>query len=136
MLPKRRLLLLASTLLLHAGEAHDEIITCTPTLIYQCTMEGCQKIPLVTIEGSQHFDIDPAGKRLVGKIGESQVDIDNIVSSHGDNEAFVFFGLKKNTATHWVVRIGKRSGDMVIDAINGIGNSYTIFGSCSWKRGV
>jgi hypothetical protein len=101
-------------------------------LIYKCTVEKCEKIPVVNVDGSQHFEVDAAGKRLIGKIGETEVDINNIASSLGDSEAFVYFGLKKDTANHWVMRIAKKSGKMVIASVDGIGESYTIFGVCSW----
>jgi hypothetical protein len=126
--------LLAMGALASAGEANIGIISCEPQLIYKCTVEKCEKIPVVNVDGSQHFEVDAARKRLIGKIGENEVDINNIASSLGDSDAFVYFGLKKDTADHWVMRIAKKSGKMAFASINGTGDSYTIFGTCSWEE--
>jgi len=124
--------LLAMGALASAGETDIGIISCEPQLIYKSTVEKCEKIPVINVDGSQHFEVDAARKTLIGKIGETEVDINNIASSLGDSKAFVYFGLKKNTSNHWVMRIAKKSGKMVIASIDGTGDSYTIFGTCSW----
>ena len=113
-----------------AGETNTGIISCKPQLIYRCTMQKCEKIPVVDLDGSQHFEVDAKKKTLTGKIGETAVDIENIAYSTADEKAFVYYGLKRDTSSHWVLHIFKKNGEMTIASVNGAGESYTVFGKC------
>jgi len=122
------------SLSLGAGELQTNKIMCEPSLIYQCTEQKCEKIEIVNIEGVQYFEIDTQKKTLTGKIGRSDLDIEHIISRHGNVNSFVFFGTHTDSQFDWVLRINKKSGKMILVSTNAELNGFTIFGSCKWER--
>ena len=126
--------ILALGALASAGETKIGIIDCEPQLIYKCTIEKCEKIPVVNVDGSQHFEINTKKQTLVGKIGETKVDIEHIAYSAADEKALVYYGLKQDTTSYWILHIFKKDGKMTIASVNGVGESYTVFGTCSWEE--
>jgi len=117
------------------GEKASVTIECEPTLIYACTpeKERCEQIKVVNIDGIQYFEIDPEKNTLVGKIGEAQVDIENIVSRHGNKNTFIFFGTHADSKFDWVLRIDKESKKMILLATNEMLEGFTVYGTCKWE---
>jgi len=122
------------SLSLEAGEVQTNKIVCEPSLIYQCTAQKCEKFEIVNVEGVQYFEIDIEKKTLIGKIGTSDLDIENIVSRHGNANSFVFFGTHADSKFDWILRINKKSGKMILVSTNAGLDGFTTFGSCKWER--
>jgi hypothetical protein len=112
-------------------------IECKPALIYACTLEKerCEHIEIVNIDGVQHFEIDLEKSTMVGKIGEAQLDIENIVSRHGNEKTFIFFGTHADSKFDWILRIDKKSKKMILLATNENLDSFTVYGTCKWEAG-
>ena len=109
------------------------IIECEPSLVYACTLKECQDIEVVNIDGVQHFEIDLEKKTLIGKIGEAQVDIENLISRHGNENIFVFFGSHADSKFDWTLRIDKKSKKMILLATNENLDGFTVYGTCKWE---
>jgi hypothetical protein len=109
------------------------IITCEPSLVHACTLKECEDIEVVNIDGVQHFEIDLEKSTLIGKIGESQLDIENIVSRHVNEKTFIFFGTHADSKFDWVLRIDKKSQKMILLATNENLDGFTVYGTCKWE---
>ncbi|KYJ86773.1 hypothetical protein [Sulfurovum riftiae] len=123
--------------LLFAEEIPQETIVCEPTLIYACSPEKdrCEQVEVVNIDGVQYFEIDTKKNTLIGKIGEAQVDIENIISRHGNENTFIFFGTHADSKFDWVLRIDKKSKKMILLATNENLDGFTVYGTCRWEEG-
>jgi len=118
------------------GQGNDKkvnLIECEPSLVYACTLEDCEKIEVVNIDGIQHFEIDLEKNTLIGKIGEAQVDIENIISRHGNENTFIFFGTHADSKFDWALRIDKKSKNMILLATNEKLDGFTVYGTCKWE---
>jgi hypothetical protein len=109
------------------------IIACEPSLVHACTLTECEDIEVVNIDGVQHFEIDLEKSTLIGKIGESQLDIENIVSRHVNEKTFIFFGTHADSKFDWVLRIDKKSQKMILLATNENLDGFTVYGTCKWE---
>jgi len=129
--------IVALTALSQAGPEKVKTILCEPSLVYKCTVQGCETIKVVNIdkEARQYFKIDTEKKTLVGKIGNSTVDIAKIFSRQGDENTFVFFGMHTESKHDWILRIDKKTGRMVLLATNVNLDGFTVYGTCKWEAG-
>jgi len=118
---------------LQAEELQTDIIACEPTHIYKCNLEKCERFEVVNVEGVQYFEIDIAKKTLTGKIGTAEIDIENIVSRHGNENTFVFFGTHADSEFDWVLRIDKKTKKMILQSTNEALDGFTTYGSCKWQ---
>ena len=109
------------------------IIACEPSLVHACTLTECEDIEVVNIDGVQHFEIDLEKSTMVGKIGEAQLDIENIVSRHVNEKTFIFFGTHADSKFDWVLRIDKKSQKMILLATNENLDGFTVYGTCKWE---
>ncbi len=125
------------TVFVSANETKVKTISCKPSLLYKCTPEGCDEIEVVNLDPKdiQHFEVDTEKKTLIGKIGTSTVDLENILSRHGNENTFIFFGTHADSAYDWVLRIDKKSKKMVLLATNVNLDGFTIYGTCRWEAG-
>ena len=123
------------TLSTYAGEEKVSIISCEPTDIYKCTMEKCEKFQIVNVDDVQYFEINVAQKTLTGKIGNTVVDMENIISRHGNENTFVFFGTHADSKFDWALRIDRKSSKMVLLATNADLDGFTVYGTCKWEAG-
>ena len=133
MLRNMLMLFFVWTLSVHAGEEKVNIISCEPTQIYKCTIEKCEKFNVVNFDEVQYFEIDMIEKTLTGKIGSAELDIEHIVSRHGNADTFVFFGTHADSKFDWVLRINKKSGKMILVSTNADLDGFTTYGSCKWE---
>jgi len=111
------------------------LIECEPSIVYACTIGECEKIEVVNIDGVQYFEIDLEKNTLTGKIGKAQVDIENIISRHGNENTFVFFGSHADSKFDWTLRIDKKSRKMILLATNENLDGFTVYGTCKWEAG-
>ena len=120
-----------------AAETKVKTISCEPTLLYKCTLKGCDEIEVVNLdpEDLQHFEVDTEKKTLTGKIGTSTVDIENILSRHGNENTFIFFGTHADSKYDWILRIDKKSKKMILLSTNVNLDGFTIYGTCKWEEG-
>ena len=125
--------LFAGTALL-ASEGSVGIISCEPTQIYKCSLQKCEKFEVVNVDGTQYFEIDSEKKTLSGKIGSTVLDIENIISRHGNANTFIFFGTHADSEFDWVLRINKKSGKMIVVSTNAELDGFTTYGSCKWEN--
>ena len=118
-----------------ASENKVKTIVCQPSLLYKCTIQGCDKIAVVNIdaEDRQQFEIDPEKKTLIGKVGNATVDIANITSRHGNENTFIFFGTHADSEFDWILRIDKQSRKMILLAANGNLDGFAVYGRCRWE---
>jgi len=123
------------TLSVHAGEEKVNTISCEPTQIYQCMMEKCEKFEVVNVDEVQYFEINMEKKTLTGKIGNAVVDLENIISRHGNENTFVFFGTHADSKFDWLLRIDKKTAKMVLLATNANLDGFTVYGTCRWEAG-
>ena len=125
------------TIFASAAETQVKTISCAPYLLYKCTPEGCDGIEVVNVdpENVHHFEVDIEKKTLAGKIGSSTLDIKNIVSRHGNEKTFIFFGTHADSKFDWILRIDKKSKNMILLATNMDLDSFTVYGTCSWETG-
>jgi len=137
MLRKLLIPLIALTLFASGAEKKVNTISCEPSLVYKCTLQGCEKIKVVNIDEAdiQHFEIDLEKRSIVGKIGNATVDAENIVSRHGNENTFIFFGTHADSAHDWILRIDKKSKQMILLATNEEEEGFTVYGTCSWEEG-
>ena len=133
MLRKILIVLIGLGVYASANETANRVIKCEPELAYKCTKEKCTKIKVVNIDGVQSFEIDPDKKTMVGRIGNTQIDIEHIVSRHASEETFVFFGTHADSLYDWVIRIDKKSNEMVLLSTDVEHNAFSIFGTCTWE---
>lgn len=127
------IMVFALSIFVQAEEAkRATIIECEPSLVYACTLESCEKVEVVNIDGVQHFEIDLEKKTLVGKIGEAQVDVEHVVSRHGNENTFIFFGTHSDSKFDWVLRIDKKTKKMILLATNKNLDGFTVYGTCGW----
>jgi hypothetical protein len=134
----RNILLMVFTLsqFMHGGDSNKvRTIECEPTVLYASTAKKSEKVEIVNIDGVQHFGIDLEKKRLVGKIGEAEVDIENIISRHGNENTFIFFGTHADSKFDWVLRIDKKTKKMILLAANADLVGFTVHGTCTWEAG-
>ena len=129
------LLMLLTLSLFTYGEEKVATIECEPTFLYASTENRVEKIEVVNIDGVQHFSIDLKKKKLVGKIGEAEVDIENIVSRHGNENSFIFFGTHADSKFDWILRIDKKTKRMILLATNEELVGFTVHGTCRWEAG-
>jgi len=120
------------SLFLQAEELQTGMIACEPTHIYKCNPEKCERIEVVNVEGVQYFEIDIVKKTLTGKIGTAEIDIENIVSRHGNENTFIFFGTHADSEFDWVLRINKKNGKMILQSTNEALDGFTTYGVCKW----
>ena len=125
------------TIFASAAENKVKTISCEPSLVYKCTLQGCDKIEVLNIdeEDIQYFEIDLEKRSLVGKIGNAIVDVDNIISRHGNENTFIFFGTHANSEYDWILRIDKKTKKMVLLATNAKEDGFTVYGICKWEAG-
>ena len=135
MVGKILLFVLTLTVLAQSQDAKTKKIACEPTLVYGCTEDKCVKIEVVNVDGVQYFEIDPEKKTLEGIIGEARVDIEHIVSRHGNEKTFIFFGTHADSKFDWVLRIDKKTKKMVLLATNEELDGFTVYGTCKWEEG-
>ena len=129
------LMLFVFGMVAHAEEKKSvQVIECEPSLVYACTTKECEKVEVVNIDGVQHFEIDIAQKKLVGKIGEAEVDIEHIISRHGNENTFVFFGTHADSKFDWVLRIDKKTKKMILLATNEELTGFTVYGTRKWEE--
>ncbi len=121
----------------YALESKVRTISCEPTILYKCTILGCKSIDVVNIdeEDRQYFNIDLEKKTLAGKIGNAVVDVENIVSRHGNANTFIFFGTHADSKYDWILRIDRKSQKMDLLATNEALESFAIYGTCRWEEG-
>jgi hypothetical protein len=129
------LFIFALSTLVQANENKVKTIVCEPSLLYKCTMQQCEKIEVVNIDGIQSFEIDLEKKMLLGKIGEAEVDIENVISRHGNENTFIFFGTHADSKFDWILRIDKKTRKMVLLATNEDLVGFTVYGTCKWEAG-
>jgi len=87
------LVLLASiSTFMYGSDIKPTIISCEPTLIYSCVPEKCEKINVVNFDDVQYFEIDTQNHTFIGKVGDAQVDIENIFTEKREGEAYIFYG--------------------------------------------
>ncbi|BAF73309.1 hypothetical protein [Sulfurovum sp. NBC37-1] len=129
--------LITLTIFTSAAEKKVSTISCEPSMVYKCTLQGCEKIKVVNIDEAdiQYFEIDLAKKSLAGKIGNATVDVENIISRHGNEKNFIFFGTHADSEYDWVLRINKKSKKMVLLATNTEEDGFTVYGTCKWEEG-
>ena len=120
--------------LLFADNMEHKVIVCEPDIIHACTHNECHKIEIVNIDEIQHFEIDIKNNTLTGKIGKTQLDIENIISKKREGESYVFFGTHKDSAYDWILRINK-DGNMTMVSVQGEDKSFSIYGKCKWQEG-
>ena len=130
--------MIALTAFVSAAEKRGETITCEPSLVYKCILQGCDEIEVVNIdkEDIQHFEIDLRKKTIVGKIGNADVDVENIISRHGNENTFIFFGTHADSEHDWLLRINKKSKKMILLATNAALEGFTVYGTCKWEEGL
>ncbi len=116
------------------NDSKIDMISCEPTVVHKCTLNSCEKIDIVNIDEVQYFEIDLKKRTLEGKIGEKRIDIENIIKERKGENAFVFFGTHIDSSYDWILRIGKKSGNMTLVSVKGE-ESSTIFGKCKWRNG-
>jgi len=121
------------TLSVHAGEKKVSTISCDLAQIYKCTIEKCEKFKVVNIDGVQYIEINTEKQTLTGKIGNTVVDIENIISRHGNENTFVFFGTHADSKFDWALRIDRKSKKMVLLATNVDLDGFTVYGTCKWE---
>ena len=127
--------ILMLTLFVQAETSTTNSISCEPSMVYRCTVQECEKVEVVNIDNEvQYFEVDTQKKTLVGKIGNATVDIENIISRHGNENTFVFFGTHANSEFDWILRIDKKSKKMVLLATNVNLDGFTVYGNCKWEE--
>lgn len=115
---------------IYADEVDHKVISCEPTLIYDCSTDECYGVDIVNIDGVQYFEIDTVKNTLIGKIGQSTVDIENIVSKKIEGDSYIFVGTHADDSTSdWILRVNK-SGSMTLAGIKGEEQSFSIYGKC------
>ena len=128
------ILIVGLSALVYANDNEIDIIRCEPTVVHKCTLNSCEKIDIVNIDEVQYFEIDLKKSTFEGKIGEKRIDIENIIKERKGENAFVFFGTHIDSSYDWILRIGKKSGNMTLVSVKGE-ESSTIFGKCKWRNG-
>ncbi len=118
-----------------AEEVKTKSIQCEPNLIYKCTTDKCEQFEVVNVDEVQFFEIDIEKKTLTGKVGNDQLDMEHIVSRHGNENTFVFFGTHADSKFDWILRIDKKTRMMVLLATNAALDSFTVYGTCKWGTG-
>jgi len=94
MLRKLLIPLIALSLFALGAEKKVNTISCEPSLVYKCTLQGCEKIKVVNIDEAdiQHFEIDLEKRSITGKIGNATVDtavtLDTAAAVNGVAAAF------------------------------------------------
>ncbi len=127
------ILIVGLSALVYANDNEIDIIRCEPTVAHKCTLNSCKKIDIVNIDEVQYFEIDLKKRTLEGKIGEKRIDIENIIKERKGENAFIFFGTHVDSSYDWILRIGKKSGNMTLVSVKGE-ESSTIFGKCKWRK--
>jgi hypothetical protein len=118
---------------LQANDKKVKVIKCEPTFLYKCTIEKCEKIEVVNVDDIQYFEIDIEKKTLAGKIAKEQLDIENIVSRHGNENTFVFFGTHADSKFDWILRIDKKTQKMILLSTDASLDGFTMYGTCKWE---
>ena len=121
-------------MLLFAETFKESVIHCEPTLIYACTEEKCEQIAVVNLEGTQYFEIDTSKDIMTGKIGDKKIAIVNILHEERGTEAYSFFGTHADSAYDWIARINKKNGNMTLVVVKDDKHSFSIYGTCNWKK--
>ena len=128
------IVIFAFSIFMQASDTAIKIIQCEPTAIFKCTMQKCDRYEVVNVDEVQYFEIDLEKKTLAGKIGNTQLEIDNIVSRHGNENTFVFFGTHEDSRFDWILRIDKKTGKMILLSTNADLDGFTTYGSCKWEK--
>ena len=126
-------LLLGIGTFLYGNEIKPTIISCEPVLIYACTPEGCEKIDVVNLDEVQYFEVDTQKRTFIGKVGETQIDIENIFTEKREGEAYIFYGTQLHSKYDWMLRINK-GGNMTLISVHEDNKSFTTYGKCKWKE--
>jgi hypothetical protein len=119
---------------IQANDKQIKMIYCEPTEIFKCTTLKCEKFEVVNVDGAQYFEVDLEKKMLTGIIGKAQLKIDNIVSRHGNENTFIFFGTHADSKFDWILRIDKKTGKMILLSTNGDLDGFTTYGNCKWEK--
>ncbi len=127
------ILIVGLSALVYANDNEIDIIRCEPTVAHKCTLNSCKKIYVVNFDEVQSFEIDLKKSTFVGKLGEKRIDIENIIKEQRGENAFIFFGTHADSSYDWILRIGKKSGNMTLVSVKG-DESSTIFGKCKWEE--
>ena len=121
------------TLFAYAETIPPQTISCEPSLLHSCSTEKCDKIEVVNLDVVQYFEIDLEKKVLAGKIGKATVDFENILSRQGDENTFIFFGTHTDSKFDWILRIDKKSREMILLATNETLKGFIVYGTCKWE---
>ncbi len=133
MKPKPFLILLLTALPLLPAFAAPKTITCRPDAVFRCTPQRCEAIPVIDLDGTeQSFTLDLEHRTVEGILGRRRFSAGNLTRNRGNEEAYVFFGARPDTAYDWVLSIDKKSGKMTSSSASK-DESFTLFGTCTWK---
>ena len=121
------------SIFIYGNEIKPTIISCEPALIYACTPNECEKVDVVNLDNVQYFEIDTQKRTFIGKVGEAQINIENIFTEKRDGDAYIFYGTQLHSKYDWMLRINK-GGNMTLISVHKDNKSFTTYGKCEWKE--